>query len=106
MPNPQDLLHSKRAKATFDLLREAYDTVIVDTPAIMPVSDGLLLTHLADATVFLVRWENTPRNVAARALKKVKASGADIAGVVLSRVNRRKQASYGGRTDAYYYGRY
>jgi capsular exopolysaccharide synthesis family protein len=106
MPNPQDLLHSKRAKATFDLLREAYDTVIVDTPAIMPVSDGLLLTHLADATVFLVRWENTPRNVAARALKKVESSGADIAGIVLSRVNRRKQASYGGRTDAYYYGRY
>jgi Mrp family chromosome partitioning ATPase len=78
----------------------------VDTPAILPVSDGLLLTHLADKTVFLVRWEDTPRNVATRALKKIQASGADVVGVVLSRVNRRKQASYGGRTDAYYYGRY
>jgi hypothetical protein len=39
-------------------------------------------------------------------LRKVLSSGADVAGVVISRVNRRKQASYGDRTDAYYYGRY
>ena len=106
MHDPQDLLHSKKARDALGVLREAYDTIIVDTPAILPVSDGLLLTHLADKTVFLVRWEDTPRNVATRALKKIQASGADVVGVVLSRVNRRKQASYGGRTDAYYYGRY
>jgi len=106
VPNPQDLLQSKVARDTLRLLSEAYDVIIIDTPAILPVSDGLLLTHLADKTVFLVRWEDTPRNVATRALRKVLASGADVAGVVLSRVDRRKQASYGDRSDAYYYGRY
>jgi polysaccharide biosynthesis transport protein len=106
MANPQDFLQSVRAKEVFGQLRDAYDTVIVDTPALLPVSDGLVLTNIADKTIFLVRWENTPRTVAGRALKKLLASGADVAGVVLSRVNRRKQASYGTRADAYYYGRY
>lgn len=106
VPNPQDLLQSKKAKAIFEQMRKAYDIVIIDTPAIMPVSDGQLLTNMADKTIFLVRWENTPRKVAKRGLQKILASGADLAGIVLTRVNRKKQAGYGAKAEAYYYGRY
>ena len=104
--NPQDLLQSPAAKATLQRLRDAYDIVIVDTPAVLPVSDGLLLSHMADKTLFLVRWEKTPRHAAVRALHKLRQSGIDVAGVVLTRVDRKKQACYGYPTDAYYYGRY
>ena len=56
--------------------------------------------------MFIVRWERTPRNVALSGLAQLAEAGADIAGVVLSRVNVRKHARYGYADSGYYSGYY
>jgi capsular exopolysaccharide synthesis family protein len=53
-PNPQDLLGSNQMKSFLESLREQYDLVVLDTPPILAVSDGIVLSHLVDATIFLV----------------------------------------------------
>jgi capsular exopolysaccharide synthesis family protein len=104
--NPQDLLGSAQMSKFLNAMRSLYDVIVIDAPPVLAVSDALVLSHLADATLFLVRWERTPRAVAIGALKSLRAQGGRVAGVVLSRVNVRKHAKYGYGDSAYYYGNY
>jgi capsular exopolysaccharide synthesis family protein len=105
-PNPQDLLGSKHMKALIDVMRERYDLIVLDTPPLLAVSDSLVLSHVADATIFLVRWAKTPRQVVLGAIKSFRTLGGKLAGVVLSRVDMRKHATYGYGDPGYYYGYY
>jgi capsular exopolysaccharide synthesis family protein len=105
-PNPQDLLGSKHMKALIDIMRERYDLIVLDTPPVLAVSDALVLSHIVDATIFLVRWAKTPRQVVLGALKSFRTLGGKLAGVVLSRVDMRQHATYGYGDPGYYYGYY
>ena len=53
-----------------------------------------VLARLADATVFVVEWETTPRPVALESFRSLKTSGARIAGVIMQKVNVRKSTRY------------
>jgi capsular exopolysaccharide synthesis family protein len=88
------LLGSARMKALIDGLASQYDLVIMDCPPVMVVSEAPILSRLADSTIFVVRWENTRRNVALDALGQLVDAGADVAGIVLSRVNTKKYSKY------------
>jgi capsular exopolysaccharide synthesis family protein len=107
--NPQDLLGSKHMKALIDVMRDRYDLIVLDTPPLLAVSDALVLSHIADATIFLVRWAKTPRQVVMGAMKSFRTLGGNLAGVVLARVDMRRHATYGYGDPGYYsgyYGRY
>jgi succinoglycan biosynthesis transport protein ExoP len=104
--NPQDLLGSVQMSNFLKAVRSLYDLIVIDAPPVLAVSDALVLSHLADATLFLIRWERTPRAVVIGALKSLRAQGGRVSGAVLSRVNVRKHAKYGYGDSAYYYGNY
>jgi capsular exopolysaccharide synthesis family protein len=104
--NPQDLLSSQQMRAFLERMRSRYDTIVIDAPPVLAVSDPIILSHVVDATMYLVRWEKTPRPVVLGAMKILRTNGGPVAGVVLSRVNARRHASYGYGDAAYYYGRY
>jgi polysaccharide biosynthesis transport protein len=105
-PNPQDLLGSKHMKALLDVMRERYDLIVLDTPPLLAVSDALVLSHYADATIFLCRWARTPRTVVIGALKSFRTIGTKLAGAVLTRVDMRSHSTYGYGDPGYYYGYY
>jgi capsular exopolysaccharide synthesis family protein len=99
-PNPPELLNSAHMKGLIEALAQNYDTVILDSPALAAVSDTRVLARLADATVFVVEWEATPRPVALDSFRTLKNSGARIAGVIMQKVNVRKSAAYGYYDEA------
>jgi len=103
---PLDLLDSQHMRDVLSDLRNAYDCVVLDAPPVLAVSDAILLSHLADATVFIVRWEKTPQHVAMSGLRLLHSQGANLAGVVLSCVNVRRHAQYDYGDAAYYYARH
>jgi capsular exopolysaccharide synthesis family protein len=104
--NPQDLLRSSRMSDFLDSKRDLYDLIVLDAPPVLAVSDALILSHLADATIFLVQWERTPRQAALGALKILRGGQGHIAGAVISQVNIRRHALYGYSDVGHYYGRY
>ncbi|HEX4508320.1 MAG TPA: polysaccharide biosynthesis tyrosine autokinase [Alphaproteobacteria bacterium] len=104
--NPQDLLSSQQMRAFLERMRGRYDLIVLDAPPVLAVSDPIILSHFVDTTIYLVRWETTPRPIVTGAVKMLRANGGEIAGVVLSRVNSRKHATYGYGDSGYYYGRY
>jgi polysaccharide biosynthesis transport protein len=103
--NPQDLLGSQHMRSFIDQMRSKYDLIVLDSPPVLVVSDAIILSHIADTTMYIVRWEKTPRHVVAGAVKMLRANGGHVAGAVLSRVNTRRHAAYGYGDSAYYYGR-
>ena len=104
VPNPADLLASEHMRRLLTQLKNQYDLIIIDSPPALAVADARVLSQLADKTVFLTRWAETPRDVVLMAVKQLADSGANLAGILLTRVNLRKNARY-GYADSGYYGR-
>lgn len=76
-------LRSNRMAAIVDAMRQSYDVVILDLPAILANSDAILLTDLADGVICVVRAGSTPMallNRAVEQLEQVKLRGVVING--------------------------
>ena len=54
-PNPAELLDSKKMKDLIIELNKTYDYVIIDTPPIGLVTDGVILMQHADVNLYIVR---------------------------------------------------
>lgn len=95
-----------RLRAVIAELRADYDVVVIDSPPALPVADVQILARIADATIFCVRWNATPRESIQGAVQTLLDAKANLVGTLLTRVNVRKHSSYGYRDIGYYYGRY
>ena len=54
-PNPAELLESKKMEKLLKDLNKKYDYVIIDTPPIGLVTDGVILMKNTDANLYIVR---------------------------------------------------
>ncbi|MBX3497315.1 MAG: polysaccharide biosynthesis tyrosine autokinase [Parvibaculum sp.] len=104
--NPPDVLASSQMKLLLDRLRSDYDLVVLDSAPVLPVSDSRVLSRIADETIFVVRWNETPRDAAQAAIRELRLYDASIAGAVLAVVDTAAQAKYGYGDGGYYYGKY
>lgn len=102
--DPAELLASTEMRHAIEALAADFELVILDSPPVVAVSDPRLLAPQVDATILVVRWAQTPRDVAGLAAKQIEESGGRLIGVVLSMVDSKKHARYGFSDSAYYYG--
>ncbi len=54
-PNPSELLINPRVSEMFIQVREMYDYIIVDTAPVAPVTDTLLISKIANMTIYVSR---------------------------------------------------
>jgi len=106
--NATDIFTSHRMQQIISVLKRQYDFVLFDTPPVMAVADARVIGQITDKTLFVVRWDKTPRKVARAAIDLLRKGGADIAGIVLQQVdlNRYGRLGYGDSGYYYHYGRY
>ena len=104
--NAADVLSSRRFQDLIRALSEAYDLVVLDTPPTLVVTDARILTKMADAVIYAVRWDNTPRGAVQEGLKQLKSVNAPVTGLVLTMVNEARAARYSYDGYGYYEGRY
>lgn len=98
-PNPSELLGSDAMPALIDEVRRGqFDWVIIDTPPVLPVTDGVVLSPLVDGVVFVIGAEMTQRPHVARAVATLTGNGARMLGAVLNRADLAR--------NRYYYSRY
>jgi capsular exopolysaccharide synthesis family protein len=101
--NPAELLTGPAARQLFADLRERFSLVLIDSPPVLPVTDAVLLSTVADATVLVVAAGQTRRGDLERAAEKLAQVNATVAGLVLNEVTR--QNGYGhGYGNGYGYG--
>ena len=100
--SPPDLFRSSTMKILLEEMAAYYDLVIIDTPPVAAVSDSFTLSGIVDKSIYVTRWEQTPRNVVLAGIRQMIDAGADIAGIVLARVDVKKHARYGYADSGYY----
>ena len=62
-PNPAHLLTNGRFKKLIEEAKEVYDYIVVDTAPTILVTDTMLISQLADATIYLARANYTEKNL-------------------------------------------
>lgn len=97
------LITSRTFAALIDRMRSLYDIVVIDTPPIGPISDGLYLAAKSDVVVFVVRSGSTSQTEAKLALSSIRSVLPPGAAVVTV-LNQQDQnsARYKQRYGDYY----
>jgi polysaccharide biosynthesis transport protein len=91
-PNPGDLLGSGRIGPLMQRLRESFDVVLIDGPAILEVSDSLELSRHVRGVLLVVSVHLVRRRQLAEALASLETVDAKPIGLVLNetRVKQRR----------------
>ncbi|MGB0921476.1 MAG: GumC family protein [Alphaproteobacteria bacterium] len=99
-----NLLQPHRIGALFAELHDIYDLVIVDCPPMLAVSDPVIFGQHADDVLYLMRWNETPKETIAAGLDRFDADtrARKVKGV-FSLVDAKASARYDyGMPNAYY----
>jgi capsular exopolysaccharide synthesis family protein len=82
--NAGRLLRSTRMAAAVATLRQSYDIIILDVPAMLVNSDALPVIDLADGALFVVRAGVTPVPLVRKAITQLDDTRGLLRGVVLN----------------------
>lgn len=94
-PNPSELLSTEKAAAVIRSLAQEVDIVILDCPPVLPVTDALVVSRLADATVVVADSRSTERRAIRRTLQQLQQVGAPVVGIVLNGLPEGGEYGYG-----------
>jgi capsular exopolysaccharide synthesis family protein len=98
-PNPAELLGSEKAAGIFRMLAQGFDTVLIDSPPLLPVADSQILASYADAILLVVSVGDTSEAELSRANELLTQVGARPTGVVMNKIVR-----HSGAATEYGYG--
>ena len=105
-PFPAELLSSDAMRSMLINAAGIYDYIIIDTPPILSVTDGVLLARDCDAVVLVVRHAKSSKHIIRRARDLLIRAGAPITGIVLNAVdlNSPEYQGYYGQSGYHYAG--
>ncbi|MEV6875325.1 polysaccharide biosynthesis tyrosine autokinase [Amycolatopsis sp. NPDC051128] len=100
-PNPSELLGSRQMLNLMAELRERYDTVLLDTPPLLPVTDAAVLGAAADGVLLVVRYGKTTTHQVKTAMAALETASVRLLGTAFTMVPE-------GAVNRYepYYSRY
>ncbi len=94
-PYPAELLGSARMEEALNRWRECYDFIVLDSPPVLLVTDPVVLSSLADATLLVARYGMTNRLSLARSHRTLFAqSPQERVGIVLNGVSQQSSFHY------------
>lgn len=98
-PNPSELLGSEAMKSLLSRLEDAFDTVVVDAPPLLPVTDAVVLSQHVGGVAVIVGVQKTRTQELTKSIAALDLVSANILGVVLNRLPIKGPDAY---TRGYY----
>ncbi len=94
-PNPAELLESPEFEKLVAELRKRYDYVLIDTPPVTVVTDGIVIAKQCMGIVVVVRENQTTFDFLDETMESLKKTDTKIVGViVLGSENKNKKYGY------------
>lgn len=84
IPNPADILSSRRFRRFLENAQKTYDYVLLDTPPVGTFVDAAVISSLVDATALVVREGYTKRQDVAAAYEQLKKADANVIGAIMN----------------------
>lgn len=104
--NSSELINNQGFARLLKQLKEDYDIVLLDCPPISSLTDGVLVSKLADGTVYVIESDRTDYQVIQGCLEDLKNNNVFVLGAVLTKVNVKNQKKLYGYKYDYYYSNY
>lgn len=105
-PNPSELLMHLRFESLLEELGTQFDTLIVDAPPVLAVSDAVIIGRHVGATLLVARAGKHPIQELEQAVKRLNQSGVHVKGFVFNDLNvdqQRYRYGYNGYVYRYSY---
>ena len=83
VPGPAELMAAPRWTSLLAGLCAAFDLVVIDSPAVLPVGDTLELVRSADLTLLVARGDVSRKDDLAAAVERIEQVGGTVGGVVV-----------------------
>lgn len=102
-PNPSELLGTDRMVEVIKLLTTHFNTIILDSPPLLAVTDALVLAPRVDGVILVIDPRKTKRAAVQHVIEQLKQVNANLLGVVFNNVRIDRTHYYYNRD--YYYGK-
>ena len=98
-PNVAELFDSPRMDELLDQLSERADVIIIDSPPLLAVADASILASSATGTILVVEAGETQLGALAHAKDVIAKVDGRLLGVILNRMNAKRDDYYGYSYD-------
>lgn len=95
VPNPNEVLGSKRMGRFLEQARKEFGYIIIDSPPVLLASDTITLCNLSDGVLYVVDAKNADKRKVKAAINDLKRNGGHVIGVVLNKVDMSDEKRYG-----------
>lgn len=92
--NPSELLSSSKFKEFLDLISDKFDHVIIDTPPVLAVTDGIIISQFAGVNLVIARYAKTQMKELELTINRFEQVGVKVNGIILNDIQR-SSAGYG-----------
>jgi polysaccharide biosynthesis transport protein len=94
-PFPAEMLSSDMMIELLKRCGELYSYIVIDSPPILSVTDGVILARMADAVVLVIRHGKSSKHAVRRARDLLLRSGATITDILLNAADLNSPEFYG-----------
>ncbi|MCU4539268.1 polysaccharide biosynthesis tyrosine autokinase [Acinetobacter bereziniae] len=93
--NAAEMLSSPRFSELLSLLSQQYDHIIIDTPPILAVTDGIIISQFAGVNLVVARYAKTQMKELELTVNRFEQAGSKVNGIILNDVQATAGGNYG-----------
>ena len=101
--NPSEMLGSLQFKELLEQLSQQYDHIILDTPPVLAVTDGIIISQYAGVNLVVARYAKTQIKELELTITRFEQAGSKVNGIILNDINRASGGYSYGYNYAYNY---
>lgn len=101
--NPSEMLGSDKFKSLLEELSTQYDHVIIDTPPILAVTDGIIISQFTGVNLVIARYAKTQMKELELTVNRFEQAGVKVNGFILNDIQRGSGGYSYGYNYAYAY---
>ena len=98
IPNPQELLASRKFRQFLEQTKKQFSMIIIDCPPCMAVADAIPVCNASDGTLYVISAKDTDKAAAKEGMTEIKRNGANVIGALLTKAEQSHKNS-----GSYYY---
>ena len=95
VPNPSEVLGSKRLAKFLNQARQEFGYIIIDCPPVAVASDAIPLCNVSDGVLYVVDSKSSDKRKVKMAIGDVQRNGGHVIGLVLNKVDASDESHYG-----------
>ena len=101
--NPSEMLSSLQFKELLEQFSQQYDHIILDTPPVLAVTDGIIISQYAGVNLVVARYAKTQIKELELTVNRFEQAGSKVNGIILNDINRASGGYSYGYNYAYSY---